>query len=35
MGGWTFDDYMNQPSWYIELIKIKRDCEIKHQNSVK
>lgn len=35
MGGWDYDTYMSQPDWFIELIKIKIDCEIKYKNNIK
>jgi len=35
MGGWTYLDYMSQPQWFLDMIKIKRDCEIKKSQDIK
>lgn len=31
--GWTYEQYMNQPNWVIDLILTKTSLESKVQNS--
>jgi len=31
---WTYDEYMNQPSWFLDLIRMVDNIEISHNNAL-